>query len=79
MLLVIINLTSPILKIHPQHYYMTFEDSHFQELTTFSFPYSTFIWVNWRRKATAKPAEMQILAVVLSSISATLEQPLPNV
>lgn len=64
----------PYFKIHPQHYCMTFEDSPFWELTTFSLPSSNFIWVNWGRNVTVKPAEEQILTVVLSSISAILEQ-----
>lgn len=61
-------------KIHPQHYCMTFEDSPFWELTTFSLTSFNFIWVNWGRKVTVKPAEMQILTVVLRSIYSTLEQ-----
>lgn len=64
----------PYFKIHPQHYCMTFEDSPFRELTTFFLTSFNFIWVNWGRKVTVKPAEMQILTVVLTSISATLEQ-----
>lgn len=64
----------PYFKIHPQHYCMTFEDSPFRELTTFFLPSFNFIWVNWGRKVTVKPAERQILTVVLSSISATFEQ-----
>lgn len=53
---------------------MTFEDSPFRELTTFFLTSFSFIWVNWGRKVTVKPAEMQILTVVLTSISAILKQ-----
>lgn len=53
---------------------MTFEDSPFRELTTFFLTSFNFIWVNWGRKVTVKPAEMQILTVVLTSISAILKQ-----
>lgn len=64
----------PYFKIHPQHYCTTFKDSPFWELTTFFLPSFNFIWLNYGRKVTVKPAERQILTVALSFISATLEQ-----